>query len=101
MAPEARIGIAVGEPLKVTPFRPTAEQNLPLMLGLLAAFVTIWTLYFAISEAPSSIHNDMAEAYVWGQEFQLGYNQHPPFWAWICGLWFSWSFRAPAGPLRS
>ena len=30
----------------------------------------------------------MAEAYVWGQEFQLGYFQHPPFWAWIVGLWF-------------
>ena len=30
----------------------------------------------------------MAEAYAWGQEFQLGYNQHPPFWAWVCGLWF-------------
>jgi 4-amino-4-deoxy-L-arabinose transferase-like glycosyltransferase len=94
MAPEARIGIAVGEPLKVTPFRPTTELNLPLMLGLLAAFVAIWTLYFAISDAPSAIHNDMAEAYVWGQEFQLGYNQHPPFWAWICGLWFSFLPRS-------
>jgi hypothetical protein len=30
----------------------------------------------------------MAEAYVWGREFQLGYFQHPPFWAWIAGLWF-------------
>ena len=26
----------------------------------------------------------MAEAYAWGREFQLGYNQHPPFFAWIC-----------------
>ena len=30
----------------------------------------------------------MAEAYVWGREFQLGYFAHPPFWAWIAGLWF-------------
>jgi 4-amino-4-deoxy-L-arabinose transferase-like glycosyltransferase len=89
MMPDPEMGIEAGEPLKATPLRLTAEPNLPLMLGLLAAFVTIWTLYFAISDALSAIHNDMAEAYVWGQEFQLGYNQHPPFWAWICGLWFS------------
>ncbi len=62
------------------------------------AFVAVWSLYFAISESQSSIHNDMAEAYAWGREFQLGYNQHPPFWAWICGVWFAifpragWSF---------
>ncbi|MBV8661654.1 MAG: glycosyltransferase family 39 protein, partial [Hyphomicrobiales bacterium] len=41
---------------------------------------------------------DMAEAYAWGREFQLGYNQHPPFWSWLCGAWFAifpradWSF---------
>jgi len=63
-----------------------------------AAFVVVWSLYFAVSEAASSIHNDMAEAYAWGREFELGYNQHPPFWAWICGLWFlifpcaNWAF---------
>lgn len=50
--------------------------------------MTVWTLYGAISAAPAAIHNDMAEAYVWGREFQLGYFQHPPFWAWIAGLWF-------------
>jgi 4-amino-4-deoxy-L-arabinose transferase-like glycosyltransferase len=63
-----------------------------------AAFVVVWSLYFVITESASSIHNDMAEAYAWGREFQLGYNQHPPFWAWICGLWFlifpraNWAF---------
>jgi len=67
------------------------------LLGI-AAFVVVWSLYFAVSEAASSIHNDMAEAYAWGREFQLGYNQHPPLWAWICGLWFlifpraNWAF---------
>ena len=52
------------------------------------AFGVVWALYFIISEAPGAIHQDMTEAYVWGQEFQLGYHQHPPFWAWICGVWF-------------
>ena len=64
-------------------------QPSPLqLLALLAIFVTVWTLYGALSGAPGAIHNDMAEAYVWGREFQLGYFQHPPFWAWIAGLWF-------------
>ncbi|HEY1944009.1 MAG TPA: glycosyltransferase family 39 protein [Roseiarcus sp.] len=61
-------------------------------------FAAVWALYFAISESPSAINQSMAEAYAWGQEFQLGYNQHPPFWAWICGAWFlvfphtNWAF---------
>jgi 4-amino-4-deoxy-L-arabinose transferase-like glycosyltransferase len=63
--------------------------NLPTILALLGAFAAIWALYFTVTEAPVAIKHDMAEAYSWGQEFQLGYNQHPPFWAWICGLWFS------------
>ena len=66
-----------------------AEPGAGLVLALFAAFVAVWSAYFTISQAPASVHNDMAEAYVWGQEFQLGYNQHPPFWAWICGAWFS------------
>ena len=64
----------------------------------IAAFAAVWTLYFVVTEYASSIHNDMAEAYAWGREFQLGYNQHPPFWAWVCGAWFlifpraNWAF---------
>jgi 4-amino-4-deoxy-L-arabinose transferase-like glycosyltransferase len=63
-------------------------------LALLAVFVMLWTLYGLISAAPAAIHNDTAEAYVWGREFQLGYAQHPPFWAWIAGLWFEMFPRA-------
>jgi 4-amino-4-deoxy-L-arabinose transferase-like glycosyltransferase len=64
------------------------QPGLLLSLALLAIFVTVWTVYSAISAAPASIHSDMTEAYVWGHEFQLGYAKHPPFWAWIAGLWF-------------
>ncbi len=44
------------------------------------------------------VHGDMAEAYAWGQEVQLGYFKHPPFWAWLTFAWFevfpreNWSF---------
>ena len=48
----------------------------------------LFALYFCRHRIAAAIHNDMAEAYVWGREFQLGYNQHPPFWAWICGAGF-------------
>jgi 4-amino-4-deoxy-L-arabinose transferase-like glycosyltransferase len=68
-----------------------AAERPRLLSGLLlfAVFVVIWAVFFAVTEAPVAIKHDMSEAYAWGHEFQLGYNQHPPFWAWICGLWFS------------
>jgi 4-amino-4-deoxy-L-arabinose transferase-like glycosyltransferase len=65
-----------------------AEPPPRAVFGVFMAFVAVWSVYFAIAESQASIHNDMAEAYAWGREFQLGYNQHPPFWAWICGAWF-------------
>ena len=64
------------------------SADLPLVLGLLALNLAAWTLYAAISHSSEAIHEDMTEAYVWGREFQLGYYKHPPFWAWIAGLWF-------------
>ena len=71
-------GVRAGQP------GPPAQT----VAALFVAFVAVWSVYFAIAESQASIHNDMAEAYAWGREFQLGYNQHPPFWAWICGAWF-------------
>jgi 4-amino-4-deoxy-L-arabinose transferase-like glycosyltransferase len=58
------------------------------------AFFVAWAAYFAISDLGASIHHDMAEAYAWGREFQLGYSKHPPFWAWVCGAWFAAAPRA-------
>ncbi len=93
-APACRDGVPAAGPGTRT------EPGLATILTLLGVFVVIWTLYFAITEAPVAIKHDMAEAYAWGRQFQLGYNQHPPFWAWICGLWFrvfprtEWAFAA-------
>ena len=73
------------------------------MWGLLAAFVAVWFAYGAIADAGKAVQIDLAEAYVWGREFQLGYNQHPPFWAWIAGVWFmafprtNWAFVPARG----
>ncbi|MDE2582510.1 MAG: glycosyltransferase family 39 protein, partial [Rhodospirillales bacterium] len=65
-----------------------SEPSLLQILAILATFVAVWALYYTITEAPVAIKHDMAEAYAWGRQFELGYRQHPPFWAWICGLWF-------------
>jgi 4-amino-4-deoxy-L-arabinose transferase-like glycosyltransferase len=68
-------------------------------LGVAAFILSCWAM-LALGNAPIPILHDMAEAYAWGQEFQLGYNQHPPLWAWLCGAWFAvapragWSFAA-------
>ena len=68
--------------------RRNVRSTLWQSLTPFALFVLIWSVYGLISAAPAAIHNDMAEAYAWGREFQLGYEKHPPFWAWIVGLWF-------------
>ena len=77
-------------------FGPSGEPGNALIVGLLAGFVVVWTAYLSIGHAPFPILHDMSEAYVWGREFQLGYNQHPPFWAWVCGAWFL-ALPQPAG----
>lgn len=59
-----------------------------IVAAVFIAFVLGMACYYAFVEAPTAIKHDMSEAYAWGQEFQLGYNQHPPFWAWLCALWF-------------
>jgi hypothetical protein len=79
-------------------FGADGEPGPSAILLLLSAFAVIWASYLSITNAPFAILHDMSEAYVWGREFQLGYNQHPPFWAWICGAWFlvfprtTWAF---------
>ena len=64
----------------------TAEPSGRVVAAAFIAFVAVCSADFVISEEATAIHNDMAEAYAWGREFQLGYNQHPPFWAWIADV---------------
>ena len=60
----------------------------------IALHILVWTFYAMIGNGAADIHHDMAEAYAWGREFQLGYFKHPPFWAWVAGLWFAMAPRA-------
>ena len=50
--------------------------------------VIVWTLFATISFSSGSLFHDMTEAWAWGKEFQLGYYKHPPFSAWVAGVWF-------------
>src|SRR4030081_4167051 len=66
---------------------PTA--SLWLVIGFAAAHAVLWTLILINLKAAQDVHMDVAEAFAWGQKFQLGYGKHPPLAGWVAGLWFS------------
>jgi 4-amino-4-deoxy-L-arabinose transferase-like glycosyltransferase len=59
-----------------------------LVIGFAAAHAVLWTLILINLKAAQDVHMDVAEAFAWGQKFQLGYGKHPPLAGWIAGLWF-------------
>ena len=58
------------------------------MIGFAAAHAVLWTLILINLKAAQDVHMDVAEAFAWGQKFQLGYGKHPPLSGWVAGLWF-------------
>ena len=66
-------------------------------VGMTVLYGLLWSIFAALSSG-NGPHIDSLEAYAWGREFVFGYYKHPPFWAWVSGLWFSispktdWSF---------
>jgi 4-amino-4-deoxy-L-arabinose transferase-like glycosyltransferase len=64
--------------------QPGKEKKIFYLLCLY--HLIIWTLvpYFSNKNLPL----DVIEALAWGQDFDLGYNKHPPLSAWIAGLLF-------------
>jgi 4-amino-4-deoxy-L-arabinose transferase-like glycosyltransferase len=59
-----------------------------LVIGFAVAHAVLWTLILINLKAAQDVHMDVAEAFAWGQKFQLGYGKHPPLSGWIAGLWF-------------
>jgi hypothetical protein len=51
-------------------------------------YAAAFTIHGTIVSSGGILHFDVVDAYAWGREFQLGYNQHGPFRAWIAGGWF-------------
>jgi 4-amino-4-deoxy-L-arabinose transferase-like glycosyltransferase len=64
------------------------DASLRLVIGFAAAHAALWTVILINLKAAQDIHMDVAEAFAWGQKFQLGYGKHPPLAGWVAGLWF-------------
>jgi 4-amino-4-deoxy-L-arabinose transferase-like glycosyltransferase len=59
-----------------------------LVIGFAVAHAVLWTFILINLKAAQDVHMDVAEAFAWGQKFQLGYGKHPPLSGWVAGLWF-------------
>src|ERR1700730_16996475 len=64
------------------------KASLWLVIGFAAAHAVLWTFILINLKAAQDVHMDVAEAFAWGQKFQLGYGKHPPLAGWVAGLWF-------------
>lgn len=54
---------------------------------LLAACVA-WAAVSWLASGNLDGYNDMLENYAWSQPLRWGTHKHPPFFAWVVGLWF-------------
>ena len=59
-----------------------------LVIGFVTAHAVLWTFILINLKAAQDVHMDVAEAFAWGQKYQLGYGKHPPLAGWVAGLWF-------------
>ena len=64
--------------------RPGNEKKIFYILCLYHLIIWTFVPYFSNKNLPLEV----IEALVWGQDFYLGYNKHPPLSAWIPGLLF-------------
>jgi 4-amino-4-deoxy-L-arabinose transferase-like glycosyltransferase len=64
------------------------KASLWLVIGFAAAHAVLWTFILINLKAAQDVHMDVAEAFAWGQKFQLGYGKHPPLAGWVAGVWF-------------
>jgi 4-amino-4-deoxy-L-arabinose transferase-like glycosyltransferase len=64
------------------------QKGLWLVVTFALVHAVTWTLILIKLKAAQDVHMDVAEAFAWGQKFQLGYGKHPPLAGWVAGLWF-------------
>src|SRR5262245_28428520 len=65
------------------------DTGLWLVVSFALVHGFLWTLVLINLKAAQDVHMDVAEAFAWGQKFQLGYGKHPPLSGWVAGLWFN------------
>jgi Dolichyl-phosphate-mannose-protein mannosyltransferase len=59
------------------------------VVGVLAAYWAVWTVYAVVAKASQDFHFDMGEMVAWSREVTFGTPKHPPLPAWLVGAWFS------------
>jgi 4-amino-4-deoxy-L-arabinose transferase-like glycosyltransferase len=64
------------------------DTSLWLVISFAVCHALLWTFVLINLKAAQDVHMDVAEAFAWGQKFQLGYGKHPPLSGWVAGLWF-------------
>src|SRR6202166_3474835 len=64
------------------------KASLWQVIGFAVVHAVLWTFILINLKAAQDVHMDVAEAFAWGQKFQLGYGKHPPLAGWVAGLWF-------------
>jgi 4-amino-4-deoxy-L-arabinose transferase-like glycosyltransferase len=64
------------------------ETSLWLVISFAVCHAVLWTFILINLKAAQDVHMDVAEAFAWGQKFQLGYGKHPPLSGWVAALWF-------------
>src|ERR1700722_18430430 len=64
------------------------KTGLWVVAGFAILHAWFWTFILINLKAAQDVHMDVAEAFAWGQKFQLGYGKHPPLAGWGAGLWF-------------
>jgi 4-amino-4-deoxy-L-arabinose transferase-like glycosyltransferase len=60
-----------------------------VVVGVLAAYCAVWTLYGVLAKSSQDVNYDMAELVGWSREPALGYVKHPPLAAWVVRAWFT------------
>ncbi|HEY1473988.1 MAG TPA: glycosyltransferase family 39 protein [Pseudolabrys sp.] len=59
------------------------------VIGMLAGYILLWTLYGLLAKAGQDVHADSAEIVIWSRHLALGYVKHPPLAAWLVHGWFT------------
>ncbi len=57
-------------------------------IWMVALACLVWALVSWLTKGNLDSYHDMLENYAWAQPLQLGTHKHPPFFAWVVGLWF-------------
>lgn len=71
--------------LKIDTYTPQPRLNTKLFFGIFCLLhLLLWTLIPTFM--PGSVPQDTLEGIVWGNQWQWGYDKHPPLAAWLSAL---------------